>query len=323
MAAKISMKILITGSSGYVGYVLAKHFSEKGIKVVGIDLAPNHAWLGNKDFVFYKCDITDRTRLFKIFGKEKPTHVIHLAYLMNPLHDVKREYAIDVKCSMYTLQAADATKTVKQFIQFSSTSAYGAWPNNKPWIKEEQILRPRDYRYGINKKKVEEIYNNFPKRKDLKMVIMRMCTALGPLYHKPGGVVAILTNAPLMIKFGGRYCELQFPHEDDLTALIELVANDNKVEGTFNLCPDSYATTKQLAKDKLFIPMPLWLMRGIVSVLWTLHLAEMRAAAMTLSTYGIIADPGKLMKRYNYKFKYSTYSGFVQTVKERKRLGTL
>ena len=44
------MKILITGSSGYVGYVLSKYFSEKNIKVVGTDIQPNHAWEGNKNF---------------------------------------------------------------------------------------------------------------------------------------------------------------------------------------------------------------------------------------------------------------------------------
>lgn len=47
------MKILITGSSGYVGYILSKHFSEKGCEVVWLDVVKNHAWVGNDYFTFY------------------------------------------------------------------------------------------------------------------------------------------------------------------------------------------------------------------------------------------------------------------------------
>ncbi len=317
------MKLLITGSSGYVGYVLSKYFSEKGTEVIGLDIAPNKAWKGNGKFKFHNCNVTDRKKLEEVFSKEKPTHVIHLAYLMDPLHDARKEYKVDVTSSKNILEIANETKSVKQFVQLSSASAYGAWPNNPLWINEETPLRPRDYRYGINKKKVEEIYNSYNKRKDMKLVILRMCTAIGPLYHKKGGVVSLLANAPLLGKFSKKPCEVQFLHEDDLTALISLILDDKKIEGTYNFAPDSYATTKQLAPNKLFLPIPLGIIRRIIKILWALRLSSVMPAAMTLSTYGIVINPSKLMKRYNYKFKYTTLSGFNQTVRERKARGTL
>ena len=315
--------MLITGSSGYVGYVLSRFFSEKGIMVIGLDRNTNTAWKGNKHFKHYHCDITHKQQLMRIVAKEKPTHVIHLAFLMDPLHDVKREFEIDVLGSVYALQAANKTPTVKQFILYSSASAYGAWPKNKPWIPEEQPLRPRDYRYGINKKRVEKYYAQYSRRKDMKLVILRMCTAIGPSYHKKGGVVSLLTNAPLLTKIGGRFCELQFLHEDDVTALMQLIVKDKEIDGVYNFAPDSSATTKELAPDKFFLPVPLRLMRSIIGLLWALRLSSVRPAAMTLSTYGIIVDPAKLMKRYNYTCKYSTLNGFRDTVKKRKALGTL
>jgi len=316
-------KILITESSGYVGYVLSKFFSENKIQVVGLSLHENHAWKGNENFRFYSCDITDQKKLEEIFEKESPTHVIHLAFLMDPIHDTRREYDIDVNGSKYVLEVANSTKTVQQFIQFSSSSAYGAWPDNKLWIREDAPLRPRDYRYGIHKKEVEEYYNSFEKRKDLKMVIVRMCTAIGPLYHKKGGVVSILVNSPFLLRPNGRYCELQFIHEDDLTAIIGLMINDRELEGTYNLAPDSYSTTKELSPEKKFIYVPLAFMRGVIWVLWHLRLAGIMPSAITLSTYGIVVDPKKLMEQYNYKFKYTTLFGFRDTVLKRKLLGTL
>jgi len=317
------MKILITGSSGYVGYVLAKYFSEKGIEVIGLDIVENPVWNGNKKFKFFSCDVTDRKKLQRVFQKERPTHVIHLAYLMNPIHDKKRGYEIDVVGSINTIKAANGTKSVKQFIQLSSASAYGAWPHNKLWIKETQELRPRDYRYGINKKIVEDYYNSFKKREDMRLVILRMCTAIGPLYHKKGGVVSILELAPFILKLNGRYCELQFIHEDDLTSLMKLIVNDPDAEGTFNLAPDSYATTKELVPGKSFLWMPLRLVRSIIGLLWFLRIVNIRPAAITLSAYGIIIDPKKLMDRYNYIFKYSTSSGYRDTVRKRRKKGSL
>ena len=317
------MKLLISGSSGYVGYVLSKYFSERGNEVIGLDVAENSAWSGNSNFKFYCCDVTNKKLLEDILTKEKPTHVIHCAFLMKPLHDVKKNYEIDVTGSINIFQVAHATATVKQFIEFSSTSAYGAWPDNKLWIQETQKLQPRDYRYGIHKKIVEEYYNTYATRKDFKLVIVRMCTAIGSLYHKKGGVVRLLVKAPLVTKINNRDCELQFIHEDDLTALIGLIVNDRTIEGTFNLAPDSYATPKSLMPDKLLIPIPLWFMRGIAAIGWFVRLSSMNASAITLSAYGIVADPHKLMKRYNYHFKYSTESGFKDTVEKRIAKGTL
>ena len=41
---------------------------------------------------------------------------------MDPIHDKKAEYDIDVNGSKYTLEIANETETVKQFILFSSAS---------------------------------------------------------------------------------------------------------------------------------------------------------------------------------------------------------
>jgi UDP-glucose 4-epimerase len=316
------MRVLITGSSGYVGRVLSKHLSEKGVKVIGIDVEPNND-LVNDHFNFIECDVTDKERVEKIFKENKPTHIIHLAYLMNPIHNKKREHEIDVNGSKNIFKAALETSSVIQFVQMSSTSAYGGWPGNKLWIKETAPLRPRGYRYGINKKEVEEYMEYFRKRINIKLVILRMCTAVGPSYHKKGGVVSLLAKTPILTKINNRYAEVQFIHEDDLTAIFDLILNDPKMEGTFNLAPDSYATTRELSKAKIALPVPLFLMKGITSLLWALHLASMRAPAIELSTYGIVADPRKLMKRLNYRFKYGTKEAYFDTVEKRRKKGNL
>lgn len=317
------MKILVTGSSGYVGMVLSRYFTEKGIPVTGIDVKENHAWKGNDHFQFIRCDVTDREAVRSVIKRVEPTHVIHLAYLMTPLHDQKREHDIDVNGTINVYEESKAWPTVVQFIEMSSTSAYGGWPDNLLRIRENTALRPRGYRYGINKKIIEKYMASHPPGKDLNLIILRMCTAVGPSYHKKGGVVALLAKSPVLIKFNNRYAEVQFIHEDDLTAIFSLIMNDPKIEGTYNLAPDSHATTRDLSKARISIPIPLFIMKGITTVLWTLRLSTMRAPAVELSTYGIVADPGKLMNRYGYRFSYGTREAYFDTVRKRRERGTL
>jgi UDP-glucose 4-epimerase len=317
------VRVLITGSSGYVGGVLARHFTAAGAEVIGLDLAPDADWTRHPRFRFRRCDVTRREALADAFAEARPTHVIHLAFLMNPIHDARREHEIDVEGSVNVLEECDRRASVRQLVLLSSTSAYGAWPGRPPWIPEDAPLRPRDYRYGQHKKEVEARYAGHPRRPSLRLVILRMCTAVGGTYHKAGGVVALLANAPLLPRFEGRHCELQFIHEDDLTALFDRIVHDDEVEGTFNLAPDSFATTRELVPGRRFVPVPLRLARGVARVLWNLHLADVMPSAMDLSTWGIVADPARLVRRYGYAFKFGTLEAFREAVRERREHGTL
>jgi len=317
------MKILITGCSGNIGFVLCHYLTQKNIKVIGIDVIPNPIWNGHKNFKFYNTDVTNIKELKKVFSIEMPTHVIHLAFLMKPLHNKKKEYEIDVTGSKNVILSAIETKSVRQFIQASSISAYGGWPDNKLWLKETDPLKPGKYRYGINKKDVEEYIQDCEKREDLKFVILRLCTVIGPSEYKKGGLVKLIVKSPILARYSNMYCDVQFLHEEDLTKIIYLILHDSEIEGTFNLAPDSYSSIKDLVPEKVFINLPLRLIKIITGILWFLRIAKMRPPAIQLSAYGIVVDGSKLIKRYNYKFKYTTLSGFRQVVEEKKKTGKL
>lgn len=318
-------KVLITGSSGYCGNFLAVHFANKGIPVVGTDLFPHPVVKDVPNFKFIEADIRNRNKLREMFEEEQPSHVIHLAYLMDPHHNKKYEYDVDVMGSKYTFELANETKSVKQFILMSSASAYGAWPDNPEYIDEERVLKPRDYNYGIYKKEVEEYYHQFDKREDMKLVIFRMCTAVGPSYYKKGGVVSSVAKAPFLLDIKDGNMRVQFIHEDDVIALFNKAMNDETVEDTFNLAPDSYSDTKELGKcfKKKFLPIHSWILRAAFFLIWHLRIAQLTPAMPRLMTHGIIVTPKKLMKKYHYKFKYTTKEAFLDAVEKRKANGTL
>jgi len=318
-------KIFITGSSGYCGNFLAVHFANKGIPVVGLDLRPHPVVKEIPNYKFLAFDVRNKEVFKKIVEMEQPSHIIHLAYLMDPVHDAKFEFDVDVVGSKNAIEVANEVPSVKQFILMSSTSAYGAMPDNPDWIKEDRPLNGYDYNYGIYKKQVEEYYGQFDKRADLKLVIFRMCTAVGPSYYKKGGVVSAVTHAPFLIDILGGNGKVQFIHEDDVKEIFDNVANDEKLEGVFNLVPNDFSSTRELGMTlkKTFIPVPLWLLSGAFWLLWKLHLANLTPAMARLMAYGIVASSEKLTKALGYQMKYGTKEAFMDAVEKRKANGTL
>ena len=89
------MKILITGAAGFIGFHLTKKILEGGISVLAIDNLNSYydpvlkdARLNQlqiiskstgKDFIFEKCDITEKDKIDEIFKKYRPQKVVNLA----------------------------------------------------------------------------------------------------------------------------------------------------------------------------------------------------------------------------------------------------
>lgn len=320
------MRVLITGSSGYVGNVLAVHFARKGIPVLGIDREVCCAGQDQyPDFVFSARDVRDKAGLQRDFATFRPTHVIHLAYLMNPQHDRTFEDDVDINGSRLVFEVAQAEPSVVQFIHFSSASVYGGFPDNEPWITEEQEPRPRDWVYAQNKITVEKLYAKMHARKTLKLVNLRMCTAVGPSYYKKGGVVSVLAKTPVGILLDGKDTEIQFIHENDLCRLVEKVAHDTEVTGTYNLASDSFATTQEmnLRRWKFFLPFPKILFRWIITLLWNLRLSPISPTSVNLVAYGIVISSAKIKDRYGYRFEFTTQAAFFDACAKRLKKGTL
>lgn len=317
------IRIAVTGSNGFAGNFLCEYFSEKGFSVVGLDLKSNKRQKKLFNFKFLKCDVRNQDLLKQIFVEHKITHVLHLAYLMDAQRDKNFEFDVDVNGSKAVFIAANESKSVRQFVHFSSTSIYGGWKDNPLWISENHPLRPRDWVYAQNKKIVEDFYFGFQKRRDLKLVNLRMCTAVGPSYFKKGGVVKVLHSSPVGLFLDGKDTFVQFIHEDDVKRILDLVVNDKNVSGTFNLCSDSYASARQLNSKKIFLNFPKKLFKLIISLLWHLRIASISPTSVNLVAHGIIASPKKIVEKYDYRFLYSTKSAYDATVRERIKNNTL
>ena len=184
------MKILITGSAGFIGFNLAKKLLEnRKIKVIGIDNINNYYDINLKkkrnnllkkkiNYTFIKADIRDNKKLDKIFKKEKFDFVFNLAAQAGVRYSIDhpREYIENNILGFYNIIENVKKYKIKRLFYASSSSVYGE--NTNFPLNEKQKIHPKNI-YALSKKINEEISSIFNKYYQVKMTGLRFFTVYG------------------------------------------------------------------------------------------------------------------------------------------------
>ena len=147
------MKVLVTGSRGYIGTVLVPMLQQKNHEVVGLDTDLYQRCTFDGDVPDIKTIATDVRDLHEdqLAGFDA---IIHLAGLSNdPLGDYRPELTEEINARA-AVRLAELAKAVgvKRFLFASSCSNYGA--AGADFLSEEATFNPVTP-YGISKVKVE------------------------------------------------------------------------------------------------------------------------------------------------------------------------
>ena len=130
--------ILVTGSSGFIGYHVCKYFLEKNIDVIGIDNHNNYydeklkkkrcaKLLKFKNFFFKKTDIKKINEVQKILSKYKPKIIIHLAAQPGVRYSfINPQAYIDINITGFiNILESMKKNNLDKLIYASSSSVYG------------------------------------------------------------------------------------------------------------------------------------------------------------------------------------------------------
>ena len=229
--------ILVTGGAGFIGSnLIAKLLSRKDVaKVICVDnlndfyspkikLANISLFKKNPRFSFYKKDIRDFTSLQKIFKKEKPEIVVHLAAQANTrlaVNDPRTYQSNNVDGTINLLELAK-DHGIKNFIFASSSSVYGN-KNKIPFSEEDRTDFPISP-YGVTKKTGELLAHAYHHNFGLNITCLRFFTVYGE-NNRPDMVMYkwashILTDQPIEISGAGKRSR-DYTYVGDIVAGIE------------------------------------------------------------------------------------------------------
>jgi len=223
------MKVLVTGVAGFIGMHCAKRLLARGDKVIGIDnLSPYNPvklkkdrlkQLPKKNFSFAKLDISNFSALRKIFRREKPDSVLHLAAQPGVRYSLENPAAY-VRSNLVgfanLLECCRATPP-RHLVFASSSSVYGA--NSKlPWSESQNVDHPLSV-YAASKKSNELMAHVYSHLYGIPTTGLRYFTVYGPWGRPDMSAMlfarAIMDGKPIAV-FNQGDMQRDFTYVDDI-----------------------------------------------------------------------------------------------------------
>jgi nucleoside-diphosphate-sugar epimerase len=290
------MKILITGSSGYLGSNTLRMALGKGCEVVGLDIKPSG--VSHALFKELTGDITDVQAV-----KQAATGcdvVFHLAAALAQFeHDEKRMSEINVRGTENALVAALENR-VKKFIFTSSVEVYGI---DVPVPCTEDAPVAPICQYGRDKVESENLCKEYL-AKGLDVTIFRPPTINGPGQNEPflkSQMEGISRGKATLLPGGGK-TRLQMVDVEDVAAAFFLAMQIPASKGAvMNLGSDNVPTLRAMAealykhagKPSKFIIINASVARAIVAVLAVLHVSPIEPQHLEIALRDYVFDSSR------------------------------
>ena len=239
------MKILITGTAGFIGYHLALKLLERGDEVVGLDNIndyydpglkydrlkqtgiPREAILpgrlvqsaGYNNYRFIQMDLKDQQSMMNLFREEGFDRVCHLAAQAGVRYSLTHPHAYvdsNLVGFMNILEACRHHK-IKHLAYASSSSVYGM-NESMPFSTHDNVDHPVSL-YAATKKSNELMAHTYSHLYDLPTTGLRFFTVYGP-WGRPDMALfkftrAILEDQPIHVYNNGKM-QRDFTYIDDI-----------------------------------------------------------------------------------------------------------
>ena len=309
------MKYLITGGSGYIGGRLIELLTRQDdAEVLNLDIRPPSIPRPRTRFI--RMDVRDRG-MRALVEAETPDALVHLAFVLNPIRDEHAMYDIDVNGTQNVLDAASAAGT-PQLLVASSTTAYGAWPDNPvPLTEEDPVRGMPGYEYARDKTEIDRLCQLWAaQHPDRTMTIVRPTIVFGP--NVDNYIVRFWTTSPFFPLLDGNDPDWQFVHEEDVVYAISRLVSERR-GGIFNLTADGTIKLSEAARlaGLKTRRMPTKVYRRIATAAWRMRLPRVEAppGQIDFILYPWIASNEKLKAELGWTPRYTSRETFVETMR--------
>ena len=201
------MKVLLTGSAGFIGMHCIERLLARGDTVVGVDnlndyyeVSLKEARLariaGHENFSFHRVSVEDRDAMAALFAAERPDRVIHLAAQAGVRYSLENPHAyIDANLQGFiNILEGCRHNGVEHLVYASSSSVYGG-NELMPFSEHHSVDHPVSL-YAATKKANELMAHTYSHLYGLPTTGLRFFTVYGP-WGRPDMALFMFTRAML------------------------------------------------------------------------------------------------------------------------------
>ena len=237
------MKILITGSAGFIGFHAAREFLRRGWEVVGVDnfcdyysvklKRDREALLSNTpNYTMREIDICDLAAMKRAFDSERPDVVLNLAAQPGVRYSIDHPFVYqktNLEGFLNILECCRHAPNMPKLVFASSSSVYGG--NTKmPFEETDQVDMPVSL-YAATKKANELMAHTYAHLYKMQTIGLRFFTVYGDWYRPDMALSlfadAMLHDRPLKVFNNGNMMR-DFTYVDDIVdGIVRVVEADN------------------------------------------------------------------------------------------------
>jgi UDP-glucuronate 4-epimerase len=198
------MKVLITGSAGFIGSALALRLLERGDEVIGIDNLNDYYDVSLKQarlqrtadhegFTDVRIDLEDREGVAGVFREHQPQRVVNLAAQAGVRYSLENPHAyVDTNLVGFTnILEGCRHNSVEHLVYASSSSVYGA-NTSMPFSVHDNVDHPVSL-YAASKKANELMAHTYSHLFALPTTGLRFFTVYGP-WGRPDMALFLFTR---------------------------------------------------------------------------------------------------------------------------------
>ena len=201
------MKVLITGTAGFIGNALAMRLLERGDEVIGVDNLNDYYDVNLKEarlarikdhdnFTEVRISIEDREAMEATFKKHQPQRVVNLAAQAGVRYSLINPYAYIDANIMGFLNILEGCRhnNVEHLVYASSSSVYGA-NESMPFSVHDNVDHPVSL-YAASKKSNELMAHTYSHLYNIPTTGLRFFTVYGP-WGRPDMALFLFTKSIL------------------------------------------------------------------------------------------------------------------------------
>ena len=243
-------KVIVTGGSGFIGSNLVKFLLKRKYFVINVDKSSYSAnpynlkeISKNKNYRYYKLDINNKKKIFKILKKYNPIGIFNLAaethvdrsidYPANFINsNILGVFNLLISLKKYIKK----TKKKIKLVHISTDEVYGDVDKFKR--SDEKFPYDPSSPYSASKASADHLVKSFIKTYKIPAVISNCCNNYGPNQFPekliPKLIFNIINNKPLSIYGKGKNSR-EWIHVNDHCEALLRIFNKGKIGESYNV----------------------------------------------------------------------------------------